>query len=267
MAGCALSPEPYLPGIPDPAQAHSIPIDSPLHGPPPARFSDGEVLVIQYRSDPAAIAELVPAPLSPAGDTVMVQIARWGDVPGLGRDTYEANVMVAVRYDGAGGQVAGSYSPYFYVDNDRAMAGGREFHGQPKRIADVTLLTSGDLIVGSVRRNGIEVFTGTLPYKALPATINDVRRRIDFVTNINLKIIPQIDGRPALRQLTARDLADIHVAECWTGPGTARIEPNAQAPLYRLPVLAHLEGYYWRGAFSLVGGAVLHEYGTASDAR
>ena len=87
MAGCTVSPEPYLPGIPDPAQAHSIPIDSPLHGPPPGRFSDGEVLVIQYRSDPAAIAELVPAPLSPAGDTVMVQIARWGDVPGLGRDT------------------------------------------------------------------------------------------------------------------------------------------------------------------------------------
>ena len=47
-------------------------LDSPPHGPPPARFSDGEVLVIQYRGDPAAIAEIVPAPLSPAGDTVML---------------------------------------------------------------------------------------------------------------------------------------------------------------------------------------------------
>lgn len=35
---------------------------------------------------------------------------------------------------------------------------------------------------------------------------------------------------------------------------------TARAPMYRLPVLQHLEGYYWKGAFSLVGGVVLHEY-------
>jgi acetoacetate decarboxylase len=83
---------------------------------------------------------------------------------------------------------------------------------------------------------------------------------VDFVTNLNLKIIPQIDGRPGLRQITARDLADITLSGCWSGPGTARIEENAQAPLYRLPVLRHLEGFYWCGEFSLVGGVVLHEY-------
>jgi acetoacetate decarboxylase len=237
-----------------------MPFHDPLHGAPPGRFSDGEVLAIQYRTDPDAIGALVPAPLHPVGDTVMVQIARWGDVPGMGRDTYEANIMVAVRHDAASGPVAGAYSPYFFVDNDRAMAGGREFHGQPKRMADVRLVTRGDLIVGSVRCNGIDVFTGTLPYKSRPATLDDVRRRVDFVTNINLKIIPQIDGRPALRQLTARDLSDIEITGCWTGPCTARIEPNAQAALYRLPVLAYLEGFYWCGDFSLVGGAVLHEY-------
>ena len=87
-----------------------------------------------------------------------------------------------------------------------------------------------------------------------------MRQRVDFVTNINLKVIPQIDGRPGLRQLTARDLTDIEVTECWSGAGTARVEPNAQASLYRLPVLEQLGGYYWRGDFSLVGGIVLHEY-------
>lgn len=246
--------------VPAVRDAHSIPLDLPLHGRPPARFRDGEVMVIQYRSDPDHIAALVPEPLVPLNDTVMVQIARWGDVPGLGRDTYEVNVMVPVRFDGGSGPVVGAYSPYFFVDSDRAMAGGREFHGQPKRMAEVGLETRGDLIVGTLRRNGIDVFTGTLPYKPRPASIDDVRRRVDFVTNINVKIIPQIDGAPGLRQLTARDLADIEVSECWTGPGTARVEPNAQAPLYRLPVLEQLEGFYWLGEFSLVGGVVLHEY-------
>ena len=49
--------------IPSPLEAHSIPLDNPLHGPPPARFRDGEVLVIEYRTDPEAIAALVPEPL------------------------------------------------------------------------------------------------------------------------------------------------------------------------------------------------------------
>ena len=81
----------------DPGTAHSVPLDVPLHGRPPARFRDGEVLTLQYRTDPDAIAALLPAPLVAAGDTVMVQVARWGDVPGLGRDTHEANVMVAAE--------------------------------------------------------------------------------------------------------------------------------------------------------------------------
>jgi acetoacetate decarboxylase len=247
-----------------PEDTHSIPFDNPLHGPPPGRFRDGEVLVIQYRTDLDAVSALVPEPLVATGDTVMVQVARWGDVPGMGRDTHEVNIMVPVRYDGPSGPVTGAYSPYFFVDSDRAMAGGREFHGQPKRMAEVALETRGDLIVGSLRRNGIDVFTGTLAYKSRPATVEDVRRDVDFVTNINLKVIPQIDGRPGIRQLTSRDLVDIEVTECWAGEGTARVEPNAQATLHRLPVREHLEGFYWRGEFSLVGGVVLHEYAPGS---
>ena len=246
--------------IPDSASAYAVPLDNPLYGKPPGRFRDGEVLTIQYRSDPAAIAALVPAPLEPASDVVMVQIARWGDVPGLGRNTYEANVMVAVSWTDGSRVVTGSYSPYFYVDSDRAMAGGREFHGQPKRIAEVSLSTNGDLIVGSISRNGITAFTGTLPYKTREASLAEIRRDVDFVTNINLKIIPHIDGRTAVRQLTSRDLTDIDVAGCWGGPGTAEIRPHAQVPLYRLPVIEQLEGFYWLVEFSFVGGVVLHDF-------
>ncbi len=264
VAGRFMTVPPDGQRISRPQDVHSIPLDNPLHGPPPARFRDGEVLVIQYRTDAEAVAAVVPEPLVVTGDTVMVQVARWGDVPGLGRDTHEVNVMVPVRYDGPDGPVGGAYSPYFFVDSDRAMAGGREFHGQPKRMAEVALETRGDLIVGSLRRNGIDVFTGTLPYKSRVSSVEEVRQRVDFVTNINLKVIPQIDGRPGIRQLTARDLVGIDLAECWSGTGTARVEPNPQAPLYRLPVREHLDGFYWRGEFSLVGGVVLHEYAAGS---
>ena len=86
----------YLHDIPSPYDAHSVPLDTPLTGPPPARFKDSEVLVAQYRTNPAAIAALVPKPLVPISDVVMVQIGRWGDVAGMGANTQEVNVMVQV---------------------------------------------------------------------------------------------------------------------------------------------------------------------------
>jgi hypothetical protein len=36
-------------------------------------------------------------------------------------------------------------------------------------------------------------------------------------------------------------------------------------PLYHLPVLEHLEGFYWLVEFSLVGGVVLHDFLSTSE--
>jgi acetoacetate decarboxylase len=46
------------------------------------------------------------------------------------------------------------------------MAGGREFHRRPKRIAEIGVQTIGDLHVSRVRHNGTDIFTGTMQYKA-----------------------------------------------------------------------------------------------------
>jgi acetoacetate decarboxylase len=246
--------------IPAPADAVGTPIDSPTSGLPPSRFTDGEVLTFQYATDPAAIRALLPEPLEPINDTVQVQVSRWGSVPGAGHSIHECNVMVAARYRGPSATVEGSYSPYFWVESDRSMVGGREFHGQPKRMASISLEAVGDMHVGRVRCNGIDVFTGTMQYKPAKSTFDRLRSRIDPVTNINFKIINHIDSTPAIKQLTSRDLADIEVFECYEGPCTVDVRPAATAPLYRLPPLEFLEGFYWRTDFSLVGGYVLHDY-------
>ena len=243
-----------------PLQAQSIPWDAPLHGRPPARFMDCEVLAFQYRTDPAAIRALLPEPLEQVNDVVMVQIGRWGDVPGMGKDTHEANIMVAAKFKSGEKSIVGAYSPYFYVDSDRAMAGGREFHGQPKRIAEVRLEARGDIFLGSVIANGLTVFTGTAHYKARRSTFEDVCRNVNPITNINLKIIPHINGGFAVKQLTARDFVDIDIQECFSMPSTAEIHPHATVPMYRLPVREYMDSFYWRGAFSLIGGIVLHDF-------
>ena len=250
----------------DPVSVWSTPADAPTYQRFPITFSDCCVLSLQYRTDAEAIGALLPAPLESAGDTVLVQVARWGDVPGLGRDLHECNVMVGVRLSAPDRDVSGSYSPYFYLDNDRAIALGREVQGQPKRLARITLEDRGDLHVGVVEANGIDIVTATLPYKWRRAQISEVRARVDVGTNINLKVIPHIDGHTAVRQLVARDIVDLEVTECWAGPCTVELRPNAVAPVYRLPVREQLEGFYWRGSFALGGGRVLHDYPANQDA-
>jgi acetoacetate decarboxylase len=217
------------------------------------------ILTAAWRTDPEAIARLLPPPLEPLGDTVLAHIYLMPDTDFVGQ-AHECNVMVGARYTGAGTRVEGGYSTALYLDSDVGVAHGREVHGQPKKLASLGLETRGDLIVGEVERNGITILTATLPYKQRRADPSALRRYFDFTENINFKLIPHIDGTPAIRQLTARRLADVQVHECWAGPCTVELRPNAQAPVWRLPVLEPLEGFFWRADFTLVAGRVLHDY-------
>ena len=81
-----------------------------------------------------------------------------------------------------------------------------------------------------------------------------------FRTNINLKVVNGVDGKVAIRQLTARRFENVRVRECWSGPATMELRPNAQAPVYKLPVLEMIAGFYWRADFVLPWGQVLHDY-------
>jgi acetoacetate decarboxylase len=87
-----------------------------------------------------------------------------------------------------------------------------------------------------------------------------MRMHFDFGTNLNLKAINQIDGSPAIRQITSRKLTELTIHECWRGPATVELRPNAQAPVFRLPVVEPLEAFFWRADFTLVAGEIIHDY-------
>jgi acetoacetate decarboxylase len=237
----------------------SFPWDAPLVPPFPIGFRNMSILTACWRTEPAAIARLLPPPLEPVGDVVLAHIYLMPDTDFVGT-AHECNVMVGARLSLGGDVVEGGYSTALYLDSDVGVAHGREVHGQPKKLASLKLETRGDLIVGEVERNGIAILTATLPFKQRAADATELRRHFDFTENINYKVIPHIDGTPAIRQLTARRLADVHVHECWTGPCTVELRPNAQAPVWRLPVVEPLDGFYWRADFTLVAGRVLHDF-------
>lgn len=242
---------------PGPHDAFSTPWDAPLVPSFPFTFHDVEVMTVCYRTDAQAIRAILPPPLAPTGDLVLIHIYNMNDVEWLG--SYgEANVMVGAELPGV---ERGGYSPYLFLNTDVGLAHGREVHGQPKKFAEPRVEVRKDLLVGTVTRNGIDVVTATMAYKQRRGDLAELKRfAFDFSVNINFKVIPHIDGRPAIRQLTSRALADVAVHECWTGPCTIELRPNAQAPIHRLPVREMLDGYHWRGRFTLAPGRIIHDY-------
>lgn len=234
----------------------STPWDAPTIPPFPFGFRDAEIMTLFYRSDPEAMAFLLPEPLRATGDVVAVHLYKMNDTDWIG-PYGEANIMFGAELpDGA----SGAYSPYFFLSSEVGVTHGREIHGQPKKLANVSVEFRGDLIVGRVERNGIDILTATLPYKQRRCDPSELGQFFDYSTNINLKAVNHIDGSPAIRQLTSRKLTDVRVHECWTGPCSVELRPNVQAPVFRLPVIEPLAGFYWRADFTLVPGSVIHDY-------
>lgn len=233
----------------------STPWDAPMVPPFPFRFRNAEILTVYWRTDPAALAFLLPPPLQAQGDIACCHIYKMNDTDWLGPYA-EANVM----FGAALGERQGAYSPYLVLSSDVGVAHGRETHGQPKKLGKPSLEAHGDLFVATVERNGIDVLTATLPYKQRPCDPTRLKPYFDFATNLNLKAIDHIDGTPAIRQLTSRRLSDVVVHECWEGPCTVELRANAQLPIFRLPVLEPLQGFYWRADFTLVPGEIIHDY-------
>jgi acetoacetate decarboxylase len=222
----------------------------------PMQFRNAEVLTLTYRTSPEAIRKLLPPPLESTGEVVMIHIYKMNDVDWIGAYG-ECNVMVGAKLPGG---EAGSYSPYFFLSSDIGVAHGREVHGQPKKSGEPKLEARGDLFVGTLTRNGIDVITGTLAYKQKKDSTKSLEKYMDFSLNLNLKAVNHITGEPAIRQLTARRLADVKVHECWSGGCSVELRANVQAPVYKLPVLEMLEGFYWRADFTLVAGTIIFDY-------
>ncbi|MEP4598878.1 MAG: acetoacetate decarboxylase family protein, partial [Cyclobacteriaceae bacterium] len=78
--------------------------------------------------------------------------------------------------------------------------------------------------------------------------------------NLNYKVINHINGQPAIRQITSRNLEDVQISECWIDPCSVTLRANMQAPIYKLPVIEEGSACFWKGGFTLVEGEIVHDY-------
>ncbi|OKO83700.1 acetoacetate decarboxylase [Bradyrhizobium sp. AS23.2] len=237
-------------------RAFAMPLTSPAYSPGPYRFVDREYLIITYRTDPAKLRAIVPEPLEfdERDALVKYEFIRMPDSNGFG-DYTESGQVIPVSFRGR----KGGYTHCMFLNDEGPIAGGRELWGFPKKLAQPTLRTEIDTLIGTLDYGPLRVATGTMGYKhreAERAYINAALKEPNFL----LKIIPHVDGSPRICELVEYHLEDIVLKGAWTGPAALALTPHALAPVAELPVLEIVSAVPIRADLTLGLGKVVHDY-------
>ena len=235
-------------------RAFSMPLTSPAYPPGPYRFCQREYLIIAYRTDREKLRALVPEPLEVNEPIVKYEFIRMPDSTGFG-DYTESGQVIPVSFRGR----QGAYTHCMFLNGDPPIAGGRELWGFPKKLAQPTLRTEIDTLVGALDYGPVRVATGTMGYKHKAADPEAVVASLAG-PNFLLKIIPHVDGSPRICELVEYHLEDIALKGAWTGPGALDLHAHALAPVAELPVLEVISATHIIADLTLGLGKVVYDY-------
>ncbi|CCJ05705.1 acetoacetate decarboxylase [Methylocystis sp. SC2] len=235
----------------------SMPLAGPSYPKGPYRFINREYMIISYETDPEIVREQLPEPLEPV-DTPLVHYEFIGmpDSSGFGSYT-ESGVVIPCRYKGE----EMNFVSQMYLDDDPPIVAGREIWGFPKKYAHPKLEIVKDTLTGTLEYAGQIVALGTMGYKHESMAGNGVKTTATLAkTQVNLKLIPGVDGKPALCQLVCYNLTEIVVKGSWIGPGRLHLAPHVNAPVADLPVRRVVGAHHFIADLTLPYGRVLYDY-------
>jgi acetoacetate decarboxylase len=235
----------------------SMPLASPSYPHGPYRFVNREYFIVVYESDPAAIRAAVPEPLEPGPENLVYY--EWICMPdssGFG-DYTETGVVIPCEYEGK----HINFTAQMYLDDEPPIAAGREIWGFPKKHAEPKLEVVHDTLTGTLQYAGQLVAMGSMAYKHEGRTRKLEKTKQAMMTQqCNLKLIPDVDGKPKIAQLVSYYLADIKVKGSWTGPARLHLVPHVNAPVADLPVRRIVGGRHYIADLTLPYGKVLYDY-------
>ena len=237
-------------------RAFAMPLTSPAYPPGPYRFVDREYLIITYRTDPARLRAVVPEPLEIDERAALVkyEFIRMPDSNGFG-DYTESGQVIPVSFRGR----RGGYTHCMFLNDEGPIAGGRELWGFQNKLAQPTMRTEVDTLIGTLDYGPLRVATGTMGYKHRAADLSQVKAALNE-PNFLLKIIPHVDGSPRICELVEYHLEDLALKGAWTGPAALALTPHALAPVADLPVLEIVSSVHILADLTLGLGKVVHDY-------
>ena len=237
--------------------AASMPLFSPSYTPGPYVFIRREYLIVTYETDPDAVRAALPEPLEPApGSLAYYEWMKMPDASGFG-DYEESGTGILALWRGE----PCNFSVQMYLDDEPPITAGREIWGFPKKYGVPRLKVVKDTLTGTLHYDEQSVAVGTMPFKrvSLEGRLDEVAAGIGKL-NVNLKFIPDVDGRPKIAQLVGYNLQDIRVHGAWDGPARLHLVPHVNCRVADLPVRRIVGGRHQIVDFVLPYGRVLHDY-------
>lgn len=236
--------------------AASMPAFSPSYPRGPYRFIHREYLVVSYESDPAIIRQAVPEPLVPIGNLVNFEFMKMPDSSGFG-DYTEAGTVIPCTFEG----MPCNFTVQMFLDDEPPIAGGREIWGFPKKHAKPSVELIHDTLTGTLHYADQLVALGTMAYK-YEDQAHDVDATLKGLTTlgVNLKLIPDVDGKPRVAQLVGYNMTNVTVKGAWSGPARLHLVPHVNAPVADFPVRRVVGGHHMIADMTLPFGRILVDY-------
>lgn len=234
--------------------AFAMPLTNPAYPPGPYRFMDREFMIVTYRTDPAALAAVLPEPLVALEPIVKFEFIKMPNSTGFG-DYTESGQVIPVSFNGEEGVFVHS----MYLDDESPIAGGREIWGFPKKFANPKVEHEGDVIVGKLHYGSVLCATMTMGFKhrALdPSSILASLKKPNYL----IKIIPHVDGTLRICELVRYHLQDITIKEAWSSPADLQFFNHVIADVAKLPVLEVLSAVHFVADLTLGMGEVVLDY-------
>lgn len=243
----------------DVLKLRSTPLASPSYPAGPYRFIDREYMAITYETDPALLREHLPEPLEMMESPLVVyEWIKMPDSSGFGAYT-ESGVVIPCRFRGEDV----NFVAQMYLDDEAPIAAGREIWGFPKKYAHPRLDLVKDTLTGTLEYGGQQVAMGTMAYKHVAMTDDGVRTSRSLAkTQINLKVIPGMNGDLEICQLVALNITDINVKGAWSGPARLHLVPHVNAPVADLPIRRIVAANHFIADLTLPYGRVVYDYKT-----
>ncbi|TQK43680.1 acetoacetate decarboxylase [Streptomyces sp. SLBN-118] len=148
----------------------------------PDIWSTGVVAV--WESDPDAVAAVLPPPLKPTERPLVRASISKVDLPGYPLGA--GSVAVAALHDGR----EGWYPLVMPMTHERALIGGREVFGEPKKLGEVGVERDGPVVRAVLARHGI-AFVEVRGAVDGPLPLPEPAEKLDFY----FKFLPAVDGQ------------------------------------------------------------------------
>lgn len=243
--------------------------------PPPPWHYSGDLLTIEYRTDPAAVAELLPDPLEPPREdedpgAVAFVVADWQSCS----DTFEELTdPVRLQYKEAffvvrcrcRGQLW-SRCVYIWVDKDFAMVRGH-VQGYPKKLGSVHLTRPVTVGRAGPRlerggRFGATLAAGDRRLASARFTITGPSEGSGFVNALPMlhhRLLPRIegDGRDSLDELVTMRGVDVELGPAFRGDAELELFESPTEELGRIAPLEMIGGYWRSVGTTFAGGTTL----------